>query len=302
MSKIPVWPTIAASYRFVFANYVSLFGAVWLPLVISNVYSYFFTLPYLKRLGEALQSNDAAALTVASRDAFPSNLVFGALSLVVMAAISVGVTKEVQGSRERPLSVYFAFGKAELRVMGGYLLILVCGIAYILSGAFIIGSLVYLVLMVSTGSGNSLTPVVIYNSIQPYLIFAVEVSYFYFVVRLMSFMTVVTVTEMRFGLWRSWELSKGNVLALIAITLAAVVPVFVCQIVLGLAAFVPALSHMSGLVSSNPTVTIGIAIQSLVPYVPWLWLAQLIAAPILYGLYIAPAVFAYRALLQNQTV
>jgi hypothetical protein len=115
----------------------------------------------------------------------------------------------------------------------------------------------------------------------------------------MSFMTVVSVAEKRFGLWRSWQLSRGNVVQLTAVALATVIPVLACQAILGFAVFAPALSHISGLAALKPAAAVGSAIPLLVPYIPLLWIVQVAAAPVFYGLCIVPAAIAYRPLLRG---
>ena len=57
--------------------------------------------------------------------------------------------------------------------------------------------------------------------------------------RLVYLLVPVTVVEKRFGLWRSWELSKGNFWRIVVVAVGTVAPLVILELFLFLILYVP---------------------------------------------------------------
>jgi hypothetical protein len=293
MNRIPVGKVISESVNFSFHKYLSLLGVVWLPTLVSLLFTWFVMFPHF--------AADAAAVGGQRPAGLP--LMFFAMEfvqLVVLAVMSVGVTKEALGLREGPRFVYLAVGIAELRVFGGYILLGVSTVvlAFVL---IVIIAFVAVVLRVATGADPA-AMLAMRAIVSLFVILGVMLPMLYFWIRLSSFLTAVSVVERRIGLWRSWALSRGNFWRLFAILLAIWIPLTVLNLITLGVTMDPVLAKMMAAVPAGPEAVraaqreMFTSVASNLKYYMFLFLPF---APIFQGLIIAPGAFAYRALVPS---
>jgi hypothetical protein len=121
----------------------------------------------------------------------------------------------------------------------------------------------------------------------------------YAFVRLTFLFLPATVAEHRIGIVRSWELTRGNFWRIFLIGIIVLLPVFVIGLcfvlyVLGpnYIGFVMQHANDQATIRAYAMEHVAASMQNL----PFLLLVGLVVNPVLYGLMIAPAAFAYRAL------
>lgn len=307
MEKVPVWQTVGRSFGFAFERYPRILGAVWLPALLLFLCDYLALRSALPNFQTIL---DFAVQHPNER--LPPGLIqhdrFGpAVNLLVYVAgvwLNVGVIKEALGTREKPGFVYVALGMAELRLIGAWLLWL----AFVIGAAIVLAILAVLFVVIGAAmvSDGTITGSAAAAS-KPWLIgaavvcaLAVVAAAIYFAVRLMVLVGPVTVAERRFGLWRSWELSKGNFWRLFGIELILSLAVAVVQLVV-LAGFLAAafLALKAPLPQAPAPLALAVlrAILGAIPtFAPIAGGVVLLLLPITAGLRIGATVFAYRAL------
>ncbi|MGB8365640.1 MAG: hypothetical protein ACLQUZ_03495 [Rhizomicrobium sp.] len=305
MGKVPVWRTIGEALAFTFHRYPAILGVVWLPLLLMGLCAYFALGPLFEALGtiamHAAQHPDEADFEQEMLRADRFVPAFDVAVYLIMAWISVGVTKEALGLRSGPWFVYLGVGKAELLLIGAYLALfaLIIGVEIAIILVFL---LVFGIGALVVGSGAIAS--VDWTLLKPWaaaaiVAFALAVlcAFVYFAVRLTALLVPITVAEQRFGLVRSWQLSKGhfwNLLAIFVVTwLMLVVLELVTFAVIGVPLFFAAsLAHAH----ANGPDAVSLVFKSVEPYLPLGGVVLLAVSPVLYGLYIAPWAFAYRAL------
>ena len=136
------------------------------------------------------------------------------LAVVVSIWIQVGITKTALGLRTGPLFVYVPVGFDELRVIGALLVFL--AIVYgVCLGVGIVGGIVAVVIYALVSGGALAFSIT--DGMKPWLaggmiagVAAIVFALLYVQVRFTYLLVPATVAEKRFGLWRSWELGKGN--------------------------------------------------------------------------------------------
>lgn len=223
--KIPVGGTIARAYGFAFGNIVNNLGAIWIPIVIIWALLFLFRGPYLAAMTSA--GNPQAVMRAA-----PFFLGMFAVSIVLVAAMMAGITKEALGLRTGSAFLQNPFGGATWRVLGSYVLfILVMLVLYIL---FVIASLVVAgVTGVAVGGmskGGSALPMAV--GLIAGVIFVIGFCAFVFVAVRLSFLLVPVAVAERVSLTRAWQLTKGNFWRILAIMIVLVLPLFVLEVVL----------------------------------------------------------------------
>jgi hypothetical protein len=297
MNKVPVSQTIATSFSFVFENYLSLLGILWLPMGIQGVVGYLVMVPFFRDF------------LVADRNSAPIQMfpmivrifLFDIVAIALLAMMSVGVTRRALRLRTDSRFIYYTFGAADLRVLGGYILTsLIC--------AALVAAIVVLVslanLAVTRVTAPEQAPPTVAILVQAILVFAAELASLYVGIRLSSFSTVVAVTEHRFGLWRSWALTKGNFWQIFVIILVVTIPMFIVETVMASFTVGPVMAKFAMINPNSPRealVAAATLMNQWMPYLPYCWLGWIVVSPVAYGLLVAPAAFAYRLLVADPT-
>lgn len=295
MGKIPVGRTIAQTYGFAFGKYFTLLQITWLPLLASAALSFYFRGPLMAEMMASAHGGGGFASMARFQ---PTSLLLQLVGLLLFAIMSVGITKEVLGLRTGLRFFYAGFGAAELRVIVGYFAIVLLFIVFIIAmivGAVVVGLLSRAVLShfdaavakPLVGLGFALLVLFIYL----WLIYAM--------VRLTFLFLPATVAEHRIGIARSWELTRGNFWRIVAIGIVVLLPIFVIAVCAVFAILGPGYIPFVIEHSRDPAAIQEYVVQHMMVLMqnfPLLLVAGIIINPILYGLMIGPAAFAYRAL------
>jgi hypothetical protein len=317
MGKIPVLQTIAETYAFAFRRYLPILGVLWVPFLLICGLVYYYLFPALMRflgsLGDIAlhpaQDPKAATALMGVYRFLGQIFLFEFVVLVIVCVIAVGVTKEALGLRRGPRFVYLAFGKSELLVIGGMLTIFALYLGAIIAFAIvagIAGAVAGVVMMGTSGAHGdpaalaaSTLVVVRWVTLLFYLVFV------YFVVRLTFFVVPVSTAEGRFGVWRSWALTKGNFWRTIGVILGTFLPITIVSYALWYFVFGPALFQPMWHPQANPAATaaqLGAQLHILARNAIFLGVYSLLLAPISYGLMFGQSVFAYRAVVGDKAV
>ena len=294
MKKIPVGQTIAEAYRFTFARVEHVIGVIWLPVLIMTVGGYFVSGPYLTAEAAMLDTGDVAQLGPVTASLFAFEIV----CLVMTAVIGVAVTREILSPLKRPLFLRFSLGATEMRLTGALVALFVLMILF-----FLVCVVIAVVAGLALNSAMSATPgltgaqraiglgALIAVCLSPVLIFLV--------VRLGFLVVPSVVMEGKFGIERSWQLTRGNVWRIIAISLAVVLPLLIVMAGIEIAILGPDYFHNSmGVLGDKAAQARQSAeqIRIMAAKLPLLMGLNFVLAPFTYGLAYAAPAFAYRAL------
>ncbi len=313
MGKIPVLQTITETYAFSFRRYLPIFGAIWLPFLLIAAAAYYFLFPGMTALvmflGDAAQHAlqnpgtpfASPALWTMLRDMF----LFELAALMIFSVIAVGVTKEALQTRRGPWFVYLSIGKPELLVLGGTftLFVLYLGAVIVMAIAGAIVGVVVGLSMAGTSHGDPEAAVAKTLTIVHVLVPLFYLALAYFVVRLCFLMVPVSTAETRFGLWRSWTLTKGNFWRSLGVILGTFLPITIVTYALWYFVFGPALfqSMWNGQVHPEATAAeLGAQIQMFVRNAQYFGIYALVLAPINYGLMFGQSAVAYRAVVGDK--
>jgi len=293
MKKIPVRETIAEAYRFTFVRLEHVIGVIWLPVLILTVGGYFISGPYLSAEAAAL-NGDISQLGPAMVSLF----VFEIVSLVLTAVVGVAVTREILSPLQRPLLLRFGLGATEMRLTGafaGLIVLLVVSILACLLVAVVAGAALGGLLPPTPGlnAADRLagTGALLVIFLSPLLI--------YLFVRLSFLVVPSVVMEGKFGIERSWELTKGNFWRIFAISLAVALPIMIVSaivqiFVLGPEYFQHAMAAFGD--KAEQARHSSEQVRILASKLPFLMGFSFVMAPFTYGLTFAAPAFAWRAL------
>lgn len=314
MDKVPVWRTIGGAIAFTIEHFLPILGAIWLPLAILGVCQYFLLAPMVHelaafaKLAAQHRHGPLAPPQFLMLQRFAPGL--DVLALVVGAWLRVGVTKEALGLRRGPKFVYVPTDLAELRLIGAYFVLLAIFVA--VAVAVFLAGLAGGIVGGALAAGGALDGLH-WETLKPWggwLIVAgvtiVVAVVIYFLLRMVFFLVPVTVAEKRFGLWRSWELSRGNVGRIFVVSLVMFVMILVLEIAVVAALAIPAIFAISqafphGGFGQHAPVDIDVAIRVLAPYLTGGFLVLFAIYPVLLGFALVPPALAYRALVPEDS-
>ncbi|MDE2184342.1 MAG: hypothetical protein KGJ78_15080 [Alphaproteobacteria bacterium] len=295
MNKIPVTRTIAEAYRFTFAGLEKVIGLVWLPVVTLTVGSYFAVGPQLSGLAAAMESGDIGRQGPIMAGMF----LFELVCIVLVSVIAVAITREILNPLKRPLFLRFGLGGMEFRLVGAMIGLYVLMIFFILALIALAAALGFFVnsLMPAGPAGlagpsrGAAFAVLIGLVLSPVLL--------YIMVRLSFLVAPSVVMEGKYGIERSWRLTKGNFWRIVAISLAVALPILVVSMVaqfaiLGPEYFNPHLELLKDQAAQARHSAENM--RKLAANLPLLMGANFLLAPFLYGLMFATPAFAYKAL------
>jgi hypothetical protein len=218
MTGIPVERVIGDSYRFVFRNILSIFGIVWLPMVLmaAAVAAVLWTLwPDLAGLdwssGDLAHKREIGErlLMKVFMLAVPLEIVIALLFVMIV----VGIQRRALGLIEGPVYAFFSLGRDVWRLFFGMLL------AFLLVWLSTMASVAATFLIFRLGRDMP----AIYGLVEFVAVIACICWFFYLFVRLTFFIPPATVAEGGLGLGRSWALGRGNFWRIVVVILACVV-------------------------------------------------------------------------------
>lgn len=241
MGKIPVGRTIGDAFDFALGRYLPILGVIWLPLLLLMAAQYFVLVPYFARLFEfipfAIQHAKEHPVPPPELQAMrPLMWSVDVLAYVASIWMQVGIAKTALGLRTGPRFIYVPVDFAELRVIGGYLVFLAILYGACLAIA-IVGGIVAIVLYALVSGGAFAFSVA--DGMKPWLgggllagVAAIVAAVIYVQVRFTYLLVPATVAEKRFGLWRSWELSKGNFWRIFTVGVGTLSPLLAFEFIL----------------------------------------------------------------------
>jgi len=293
MKKIPVKQTITEAYGFAFAGVERVIGVIWLPILIVTVGGYFVSGPYLSAEAAALDG-DISRLGPAMASLFAFEIV----SLVMMSVVAVALTREILSPLNRPLFLRFSLGSAELRLTGAFVGLIVLMMVFLM---------VCVVIAVAAGAAlNSVMPPMAgLSDVQRamgagmLIAFCLSPVLIYLFVRLGFLVVPSVVMEGKFGIERSWELTKGNFWRIVGIGLAVVLPLLIVTagievVILGPGYFLHSMDAFGDKAAQARQSAEQIRIMA--SKLPLLMGLSFVLAPFTYGLAFAAPAFAFRAL------
>ncbi|HEV2651098.1 MAG TPA: hypothetical protein VGU69_07570 [Rhizomicrobium sp.] len=287
MQKLPVGRIIRLAYAFTFGQIGTIIGLVWIPAVITAVMSFFAQ-------GGVFTAILAGGQTGVAANGGPQvafYLLSQLVSMLLFAVMAVAVAKQVFGMREGSPLVHFALGGQELRVFGGIAGLIVLTVMLLMAALAITGS-------VETVLERLIAPVAAALATGA-LIIAGFLAVLYFAIRLSFFFIPAAVIEGEFGISKSWQLSKGHFWQILVIGIAVLLPLlFTISVIETLIMGKPYLDLTAKMTNDLANVAkyqpdLMRIQQARLPFTVGL---HLIITPIVVGLLVSPAAFAYRAL------
>ncbi len=304
MGKVAVGRTLSETLSFVFGRYPSLLGAAWIPLLVICVVYYFAILPLAREVFALARQGALHPSASGMPPDFGASMRFFPLAnlaaLIVPAWMNIAVTKAALGLPRRFPAAYVEFGNDEFRMIAANLIVMALVYAAVLA-VVIVGAIVVAIgaALVSGGAIHSANGGGSYALLIGLAVIAgvaVLCAFIYLAVRVTFFLAPVTVMEKKVAVARSWELSRGNFWRIFAIIIALIFLILGLEIALCLVIVVPSIFAVAHAGSHDPVV----ALKTLLPFLPLLLLFAVLILPLFFGLQMAPAAFAYRALMESR--
>jgi hypothetical protein len=269
MMSLPVFATVATTYRFFFREFGTVIRFAWFPLLVVAVVQYFAAEASLDALAAGQSGSDQPI-------ASPYDLVEWIVQIVVFAIVGVSLHRVILfGDRKPGQYIAFAFGRAEVLFL---FLQLIVFAAY-----FVIG-VVWAIVLREPGAAPSSSGIG-----QILMVIAIAAALIYVFTRLAPAYPIV-VAENRLDFPRSWELTRGKFWRLLAILWLGLLPLGLV-IALAEAVFVGLASRsLAGRELSSEQV---VAIKALIVYQVGIFYVVAIAAS---GLTAALLCYSYKAL------
>jgi hypothetical protein len=304
MGQIPIGRTIAETLGFTFGRYFSVLGVVWLPILLLGVAYYYTIMPFIEQIAMVAR---AAALHPHQPPPQPNIASFNRMApvlnlvaILTMAWMQAGVTKTALGLRRTFPFAYIAFGMDELRLVAANLVIFALAYGAIVAVALVVLAVAGIGAALASGGLMLADDQLLMKSWGIYaLIGAIAVAaltFLYFQIRLTFFLAPITVVEKRFGLWRSWEMTRHTVWPIVAVILVIVLLFLAVEIALTAIVAVPVGMAIADAVKTGASADPLTVFKPLKPFLPFVGLLFLLVMPLFIGLQVGPSAFAYRAL------
>jgi hypothetical protein len=289
MNKIPVKNTIAAAYRFTFGGVGKIIGLIWLPAVLITAGGYFCMLPYFN-----FMANNPDPKTILQHGSMMGGLYgFYLAAIVLFAVIVVAITREVLQPTNKPVLVSFPFGGDTFRVIGSYIGLIGLILVFAIGAGLLVGASALIAKLVP-GAGDAVAGTVVGLAAVIGVL-----ALIYIAVRLGFLMVPAAVTEGKFGLERSWQMTRGNFWRIVLIALGTALPVLLVTLVAEVAILGPDYFNPHIELIANPEAMArhnAEQMRAMAAHFPVLMGFSFFLMPFTYGLSVSSAAFAYRAL------
>jgi hypothetical protein len=214
MRRVPIAATIRDAYAFTATHLGGIIGLIWVPMVIVTVAQFFTFHRYYNDFIDFMASGNAAQMG-------PSVLLmlgYIVAALLLYAVMFVAVTQLALGTRSNGAIVHFAFGPLEWRMFRAFFaftgLMVLAAIVIVMAAnaALMLGPGGSKLSQAAAGGVMGLGLLVLALGLAP---------------RFLLLLPAVSVSEAAPVLRRTWSLSAGNFLRLMAVFLALFAPLFV---------------------------------------------------------------------------
>lgn len=215
MRRIPVIATIRDAYIFAFTRLGGIMGLIWVPMVLITVAQFFAFYRYYNSFIDATLAGNPALLGTS----LLTMLGYLVAAMLLYAVMAVAVVQLALGARSDAAIAHFAFGPLEWRTFRAFMGLAGIGMA-----------IIFIALMLVEGA--RLAPMAGGGA----LLLVMAAAGLFLAPRLLLLLPAVAVSETAPALRRSWALSSGNHLRLLAVLLAITVPPFALVLLVELAA------------------------------------------------------------------
>jgi hypothetical protein len=298
MDKIPVGATIGHAYSYLFKNFLTIIGIMWLPFAILAVGAFLFGMAsgdFLKAITEASTGTANFARV------WYLLLPFYVFAFMLFFIQMDGLTRHALGLRQAPIYFYFSLGKPIWRLAGAFLLFFLLMIAIVVVFA-IGGILIGMVVASATGVAPGTPPAKSASFTLGLAVVGIGAvaycAFIYWIMRQSFLLTPVVVAEERIGLGRAWKLGRGNFWRMLVITLAIVGPIALIFIVVMFKFLMPGLppTAAQGATADQIAAWNSAYLARVHGYRYVLLPGYFVLLIVFYGLWCSAQAFAYRSL------
>jgi hypothetical protein len=207
MTSLPVFATVATTYRFLLREFATVVRFAWFPLLVVAVVQYFAAEAALDALAAGQGASDQPI-------ASPYDLVQWIVQIVVFAIVGVSLHRLILfGDRKPGQYIAFAFSRAEVFFV---VLQLVVFAVY-----FVVGLVWVIAVGAQAAAASSLSAV---GAILTIVVTGLALIYLF--TRVAPVYPIV-VAENRLDLPRSWELTQGKFWRLLMVFILGILPLAV---------------------------------------------------------------------------
>lgn len=318
MAKIRMGRAIGDAYDLTFGRYAAVFGVIWLPMLALAAAEYFTFAPVLSSMPDAMQY----ALAHPDDPSGPAQFnqlngtmyLFNLIVLVFSIWMRVGVTKLALDMPRGPKFAYFFSGLDELRVIAGYFVYFALYLGAVIGVAIAVGIIIFVVAALY-GAG-------VFAPIDPGLLKGLAIgaavlgfvaafgAAIYLQTRLLYLLVPATVSEKRFGLWESWELSRGNFWRIVVVAIGTLSPLILFEMILFIFIYIPIFVIVIAMMQQHPELAhkpelvgpffAATFTRVVVTYGPIGAIPALFITPFFSGLSYAPPAYAYRTIAEGK--
>src|SRR4051812_29112211 len=201
MKKIPVLATIREAYQFTFTHLGAIIGLIWLPMILLTVIGFFVKRRFLDALAGSLASDSYTSTGPETLGL----LCYFIAALLLLAMMCVPVMQLALGTRKQGAMIHFGFSGTEWRLFRSLMGL----IGFLLLPLLVI---IIAISLVQTSNGAVLR---IAQSL-PLVMLVYFLGAIYCGLRFGLLLPAVTVSETGPLLSRTWSLTAGNFLRILA--------------------------------------------------------------------------------------
>ena len=219
MPRIPVGQTILYSVSFLFDRFGVVLRICWLPALLIATIDYTVAITSANRTAQYEATGDTGVLAVNAAVSIAATLV----GLFLSSIAATGVTREALGMGGADTRGPLPIGRMELRMFGAYVsYVLAVGILVIL--ALVVTAIAFVAAGVPLNVGPEAQELTLAAFLAAMIGLAAFTYVFVSVVRIGFFLPATVVAEKNTGLKRSYDLTQGNFLRVLAVVFALAVP------------------------------------------------------------------------------
>jgi len=300
MEKIPVGQTISHAYSYLFKNFLTIIGIMWLPFAVMAGGAFLFGLAS-GDFSRAITETSTGTANFAR--VWYLILPFYVFAFMLFFIQMDGITRHALGLRKSPIYFYFSLDKPVWRLAGAFLLFFLLMIAIIVVfvvGGILIGMAIAALTGVTpgkppvagaAGTAGVATAVVVIGLVA-------YCAFIYWMMRQSFLLTPTVVAEERIGLGRAWKLGRGNFWRMLIITLAIVGPIALIFIVVMFKFLMPGLPPTAAQGATTDQIAAWNAAYVARVHEYWYVLlpGYFLILIAFYGLWCSAQAFAYRSL------